>query len=79
MVQEIKAISLDGNPNNLTWDYIDSEAKKLGFNDRSKFTQYCYEKVIHDKKIEQKGLVQIILLCLMLMSFILLLAIFLGV
>jgi hypothetical protein len=74
--RQIRSISLDGSVNNLTWDFIESEAKKFGFNDTSKFTQYCYEKIIHNKRIEFRSIIEIITLCLITISFLLLLVLF---
>jgi hypothetical protein len=75
--REIRSISLDGSVNGLTWDYVDSNAKKLGFKDGgSKFIQYCIEKTIHNRKFEQRHLVEILILCMVTMSFLLLLVLF---
>jgi len=78
-MSEIKGISLDGSSSGLTWDFVDDEAKKLGFNDRSKFVQYCIERVIHRRRLEKRFVVELIILCLVTMSFLLLLMIFMGV
>jgi hypothetical protein len=76
-MSEIKGISLDGSID-LNWDLVDSEVQRLGFKDRSKFIQYCIESVIFKKRFERRYLIEIIILCLVAMSFLMLLFIFMG-
>lgn len=71
-------ISLDGSINNLTKEMIESESKKLGFKDPSKFVVYCVERIMFNKKIEKRYLIEIIVLCLVISCFVLLLTMFLG-
>lgn len=74
--RQIRSISLDGSVNGLTWDYVDSKAKEMGFNECSKFIQYCIERVIHNKRIERRYVIEVIMLCLITMSFLLLIVLF---
>lgn len=77
-MSETRTISLDSSSNGLTWDFVEKECKKLGFPDVSKFTVYCYEKQFFKKYLEKRNLIQTIILCLVFMSFILLLMLFMG-
>lgn len=65
MQEETKTISVAGSK--LTWNDVDKRAKEYGF-DRSKYTQYLYEKDINpNKKQRFKNNIILYLLLLLIM------------
>jgi len=83
-MQEIKGISLDGSPHNITWDLVDEESSKHGFKDRSKYIQYLIVKdLILDKNSfkkkydSKKYLVDLLILCMITLTFIFIMIIYL--
>jgi len=60
MQEDVKSISLQASK--LSWSDIDKRANDLSFKDRSRYTQYLYEKDYYKSKYDLKSTFMIILL-----------------